>query len=115
MFRLSGNRFQFLDGYLADPAVDAHKKRIWFADQYRHPHESKHSIEEVCDWFDGAGFDSVNAIPNPRRSDGWRCSSPLFEPTPRGSAADHLLAELKLALSGGAEGGFFVMIGRRRE
>jgi carbamoyltransferase len=114
LFQWSGNRFQFLDGYLADPAVDSHKKRIWFADQYRHPHESKHSIEEVCGWFDEAGFDFMNAIPKPSPFGRMATFEPLLAPTPRGTAADHFLAELKLALTGGAEGGFFVMIGRRR-
>ena len=114
VFRLSGNHLRFLDPYLSDPTVDAHKKRIWFADQYCHPHESKHSMEQLLQWFDQAGFEFTNAIPKPTPLGRMALFEPLFEPHPRGSARQHLLAELKLALTGGAEGGFFVMIGRRR-
>jgi carbamoyltransferase len=114
LFRVSGNRFRSLDPYLSDPKVDSHKKRIWFADQYCHPHESKHSIEEVFHWFDRAGFEFMNAIPKPTPFGSMSQFEPLFEPHARGSAAQHVLAELKLALTGGAEGGFFVMIGRRK-
>jgi carbamoyltransferase len=113
LFRMSGDRFQFLDPYLSDPGVDAHKKRIWFADQYRHPHESKHSIQQVCDWFDQTGFEFMNAIPKPTPFARMALFEPLFEPSPRGSTFQHLLSELKLTFTGGAEGGFFVMIGRR--
>jgi SAM-dependent methyltransferase len=114
VFRLSGDRFRFLDPYISDPNVDAHKKRIWFADQYCHPHESKHSIEEVLGWFDQVGFEFMNAIPKPTPFGRMALFEPLFEPNPRGSASQHVLSELKLALTGGAEGGFFVMIGRRK-
>ena len=114
LFKLSGNRFRSLDPYLSDPQVDEHKKRIWFADQYRHPHESKHSVEEVFGWFDQAGFEFMNAIPKPTPFGQMALFEPLFEPHPCGSSTQHLLSELKLALTGGAEGGFFVMIGRRK-
>jgi len=114
LFKLSGNRFRSLDPYLSDPQVDDHKKRIWFADQYCHPHESKHSVDEVFGWFDQAGFEFMNAIPKPTPFGQMALFEPLFEPHPGGSATEHLLSELKLALTGGAEGGFFVMIGRRK-
>lgn len=115
LFRLSGNRMQFLDRYLADPEVDSHKKRIWFADQYKHPHESKHSIDQVLRWFDENGFDFMNSVPKPTMMGRMAQFEPLFEATPRGSSFQHTLSELRLALTGGAEGGFFVMIGRRRQ
>jgi SAM-dependent methyltransferase len=114
IYKWSGDRFRSLDPYLADPKVDEHKKRIWFADQYRHPHESKHSIAQVFEWFDGAGFEFMNAIPKPTPFGQMAPFEPLFEPHPHGSASQHLLSELKLAVTGGAEGGFFVMIGRRK-
>jgi hypothetical protein len=37
----------------------------------------------------------------------------LFEASPRGTGLDHFLVQLGMLLSGGREGGFFVMIGRR--
>ena len=29
--------------------------------QYRHPHETKHSMDEMLSWFDKYGVDFVNA------------------------------------------------------
>jgi hypothetical protein len=37
--------------------------QAWFFDQYRHPHETRHSINEVLGWFDTAGVDFLSSIP----------------------------------------------------
>jgi len=39
------------------------KKRIWFLDQYRNPHELKFSVHHVLEWFDRCGIDYVNSAP----------------------------------------------------
>ena len=39
------------------------KKRVWFMDQYKHPQEIKHTIDEVLNWFDQTGFEFVNGLP----------------------------------------------------
>jgi carbamoyltransferase len=114
IFHRSGDRFRFLDPYLARKDVDEGKKRIWFADQYKHPHESKHSLDEALRWFDQSGFEFVNAIPKPTPFAKLSEYEALFRTNPRGSRRDHLLAQLQLALTGGSEGGFFVVIGKRK-
>ncbi len=35
---------------------DEHVARFWFRDQVLHPHESQHTLEEVCGWFDALGL-----------------------------------------------------------
>lgn len=115
VFNLTGNRFQFLDPYLAREDVGETKKVTWFADQYLHPHESKHTMDEVFQWFDETGFEYVNAIPKPTPFDTVSQYEALFKPSgDRGSSTSHLLAQLKLAATGDHEGGFFVIIGRRK-
>lgn len=114
IFNLSGDRFQFLDPRLARPDLDEHKKRIWFNDQYKHPQELKHTLDEVLGWFDQTGFEFVNAIPKPTPFAQFSEFDSLFAPHPRGSRLEHLLTQLRLALAGDAEGGFFVVIGQRR-
>ena len=32
-------------------------------DQYKHPHESKHTYGEVPDWFEQTGFRFLNSVP----------------------------------------------------
>jgi SAM-dependent methyltransferase len=92
---------------------DVGRRTAWFRDQYKHPHESKHSIDEVMGWFNAAGFDFISCIPtigDTEFSEDMR----LFEPTPAGTYLDRLSTEFEMLLSGGVDGGLYIMIGRRR-
>jgi len=112
VFRVSGDRFQFLDPRLRDKNASAVKKHTWFMDQYKNPHASKHSIGEVQRWFDVSGFEFVNSIPK-STGDSFFRDEKLFEPHPRGSKVDHFLVQFGELLRGGRDGGFFIMIGRK--
>ena len=111
LFRLTGGRGEWLDPYLRTLPRSEQKRRAWFQDQYQHPHESKHTIREVLDWFDHCGLDFVQGIPTPTPLDDG--PDGLFERTAKGGTADHFLAQLRQIGSGNREGGFFVMIGQR--
>ena len=39
------------------------RKRAWFYDQYKHPHESKHTYSELLNWFESNGFEYLSSIP----------------------------------------------------
>jgi carbamoyltransferase len=111
---MTGGRLRWLDPYLrTTPPSDANRE-AWFADQYRHPHESRHTMGEVLRWFDEQGFDFVNAVPKTRAWDRTASDERLFEPVDRGTALDRALAQAKMVTTGSREGGFFVMIGRKR-
>jgi SAM-dependent methyltransferase len=112
LFNLMGDRFAFLDRRLRTPGLNAARWRAWFLDQYKNPHESKHTFGEVLRWFDRDGFEFVSSIP---RTDGAEVDSAhrLFEPHPRGSALDRTAVQMRMLLGGGQDGGLFVMIGRR--
>lgn len=114
VFRMTGGRGRFLDPRLRAAGVGDARKRSWFMDQYRHPHESKHTIGEVLGWFDEHGFDFVNAVPKLRPFEPLADDEELFTPRPRGNALDHFLVQAGMLLGGGREGGLFVMIGRKR-
>lgn len=66
---------------------DKSRRRAWSNDQYRHPHESTHTVNEVRGWLRSAGMESVVVMP---RSVG------------------------EFFLTGVREGGLFVVIGRKR-
>jgi len=114
IFKLSGGRFKWIDPYLRTGKISAGKQDAWFADQYQHPHESKHTMGEVLNWFDQTGFDFVNAVPKTRIGDTFTSREQLFKPAERGTTFDHALAQAKLVFTGSREGGFYIMIGRRR-
>jgi hypothetical protein len=82
-------------------------------DQYKHPHETRHSIDEVLAWFADTGFEFTASIPTIGDTE-FSADRPLFEPQPAGKRRDRLSSELEMLLSGGVDGGLFVMIGRKR-
>jgi ubiquinone/menaquinone biosynthesis C-methylase UbiE len=112
VFRLSGDRFKFLDRRLRDRNANDVRKHTWFMDQYKNPHESKHTLGEVQQWFELSGFEFINSIP---KSSGGRFAADekLFEPNPKGTQFDHFVVQFGDLLAGGRDGGFFIMIGRK--
>ena len=84
-------------------------------DQYNHPHESKHTIGEVLDWFNQTGIEFVNGVPKCMSGRAISADEQLFRPAARGSKLDHFIVQLLLLLTGAKEGGFFIMIGRKQD
>src|SRR5439155_6854421 len=90
------------------------KHDAWFQDQYCHPHETCHSIDEVLGWMDEAGLDFVNSIPKPVPGVSLSPHEDLFEPRKPGTAFSRVMSQIRSMGNGYREGGFFIMIGRRR-
>lgn len=114
IFRISGNRFRFLDYRMRNTRLDAVVKETWFMDQYKNPHESKHTFGELLAWFDQSDVEFINGIPKPRPFEHLQEGEKLLGPSPRGGALDHFLVQLGMLLSGGKEGGFFIGIGQKK-
>ena len=115
IFRQSGNRLKFLDPRFRDKDLSEKRKQTWFADQYKNPHESKHTIGEVLNWFDQTGVEFTNSIPKAIAFESFSPAEELFKVNPRGTKFDHFLVQLGMLLGGGKEGGFFIMIGQKKE
>ena len=102
-----------MDGYLHGGNISEAKRRAWFADQYMHPHESKHTIGEVLDWFEESGLTFVRGVPSVLAFDPNNNNGNLFKPMQAGTKVDHFLAQAKQIFTGNREGGFFIMIGQK--
>lgn len=113
LFRVTGRAFHWLDPRLRDRRIGEAKLDTWFKDQYRNPHESKHTIGQVLGWFDRTGFEFVNGIPKPS-AESLSPDERLFEKSAPGSALEHFVVQLGMLISGSKEGGLFVLIGRKR-
>jgi SAM-dependent methyltransferase len=114
MFRLTGGRAKWVDPVLRRSGMSDDKRRAWFADQYRHPHESKHTFGEILGWFEENDVEFVRGVPAMRPEDNGLDGTSLFEPQPRGSKLEHFLVEaMEIFGAGQKEGGFFIMIGRK--
>jgi carbamoyltransferase len=115
LFRLTGGGAKWIDPVLRQAGLSEDKRRAWFADQYRHPHESKHSFGEVLEWFRENDVEFVRGVPALRPDDDGLAGESLFEPQPAGSAFEHFLVQAtEIVAPGQREGGFFIMIGRKR-
>ncbi len=115
LIRVFGEKAMFLDPHLRNQNLSAAKKKAWLQDQYRHPYETKQSFGEVISWFERHDFEFVYGIPHPRAFVPFKESDQLFgEPDSRGNWLDHAIVQTKLMFEGSFEGGFFLMIGRRK-
>ncbi|MDH3691114.1 MAG: class I SAM-dependent methyltransferase [Gammaproteobacteria bacterium] len=115
LFRITGGHAQWIDPILRRSKHGDAQRRAWFADQYRHPHESKHTIDEVLQWFDNTGVEFIRGVPAVKPDASLMEYQNLFEPEARGTPLEHRLVELREIVTGSKEGGFFLMIGRKME
>ena len=113
IFHAFGDRFQFLDPNLRKAESSVAKRRAWFMDQYKHPHESKHTIGEVIGWLADAGFEFVSSIPRSVPFQPFAEDEQLFRPERAGNAFERFLVEAGMAFTGSQQGGFFIVIGKR--
>ena len=113
VFRATGGRARWLDPYLRSTPISDEKRRAWYADQYRHPHESKHTIGEVLDWFNQSDLKFVRGLPRVTLGGEDATGGNLFVPSSVGSRADHFWVQARQIVTGSREGGFFLMVGRK--
>jgi len=114
IFKIFKDRPKFLDPRLRRARDLGDLKRLaWFTDQYKNPHESKHTIGEVLGWFRKTGIEFINSVPKLKAFEGFSEDEKLFKPNPLGSWFDNFLVQTRLLLTG-REGGFFLMIGRKK-
>jgi SAM-dependent methyltransferase len=112
VLKLSRGKAAFVDPRLHQR--EGERAKLWFADQYHNPYESRHGMGEVLRWFDRTGFDFIGSVPRMRPFGRLGPDDRLFAPTRRGGVADRLGCQMRLLVSGAGEGGLFLMIGRRR-
>lgn len=117
VFNMTGNRFTSLDPNLREGGMKAGsgKWKAWFEDQYKNPHESKHTIGEVIGWLDKIGFEFVTSVPRSKPFQNFEDSDQLFQYEEPGNWLERTIAELSMIRGGSREGGFFVVIGKRPE
>jgi ubiquinone/menaquinone biosynthesis C-methylase UbiE len=110
-------RWTSVTSRLLDPQfgrMRAAKSEAWFRDQYCHPHETAHTLDEVLEWMDESRLEFVNSIPKPVAGPSLVEDERLFEPRGRGTAVSRFLSQLHDVPSGYREGGFFIVIAQRR-
>jgi SAM-dependent methyltransferase len=115
IFYITKDKFTFLDRRIVNKDISRAKRDAWFMDQYKNPHESKHTIGEVLRWLDETGYTFVNSIPKTVLFKGFRESERLFKPDRLGNLFERFLVNIGMSFKGGREGGFFIVIAKKSE
>jgi SAM-dependent methyltransferase len=113
LFRFFGDRLGYaLDSHMRNRQYNEARKRAWFMDQYKHPHESKHCYSETLEWFNAGGYEFCMSIP---KIDGspFGEQERLFELHSPGTRLSRWLTEIEMLLGGGRDGALYIMIGRK--
>lgn len=108
-----GERWAKLDPRLRGSRLNSGRWAAWYMDQYRHPHESRHSMAEVEQWFARSEIDLMFTIP-PVGGEDFTEDTQLFRGRPSRGRLDYVVSELEMLLAGGRDGGLYMMIGRKR-
>jgi len=115
-YKIFGKRFLFIfDPYLRKLKKNHYKNiekiNAWISDQYEHPIESLHTYGECIKWFDDNNIEYINSIPNLDAGS----NVDLFKKSQIPNLFERFLIQLTMIFTSyGAEGGLFVMIGRRK-
>ena len=88
-------------------------RNSWIKDQYHHPIESLHSLDEVLCWFKKNDIEFVNSIP----SCDFEISQDyqkLFEKKSKGNFYSRIINQIFMVFNKlGSDGGLFIVIGKK--
>jgi SAM-dependent methyltransferase len=115
IFRITNDRFTRLDYFMRKRSIGDEKRRIWFQDQYKNPHDTTWTVGEVLRWFRLNGFAYVNSIPSIRLGEPSALGSGLFDSQQLSNAFERWVCQISWIFSTGREGGFFLTIGRKTQ
>jgi ubiquinone/menaquinone biosynthesis C-methylase UbiE len=110
--RMTGLTSRWLDPQFGRKTATG-QRDAWYQDQYCHPHETCHSLDEVMGWMGETGLEFINSIPKPTPRAALAADEQLFAPKAAGSRLSRVMSQLRNMGSGYREGGFLVAIGQR--
>jgi len=101
-----------------DPTLRKIKKgngnqiKSWIRDQYEHPVESLHTLDEVLYWFDDNNIEFISSIP---QCENESYEKSLFKKKSKGSFLSRYFSQITMLLNGlGSDGGLFIVIGKKK-
>ncbi len=116
LYKIFGKKIiMFLDPTLRNIKKENTKQiKSWIRDQYEHPLESLHTLDEVLDWFNKNDIEFINSIP--------KCDLSIdeekliFEKNSTGNYLARLFSQLYMIFNNlGSNGGLFVVIGKKKQ
>ncbi len=102
---------KIFDPTLRNLKNDQDEKKAWIRDQYHHPIESLHTMDEVLVWFKKNNIEYINSIP---QCDFIEVNSSLFIKNSEGTFFTRFFNQVSMIFNRlGSDGGLFIMIGKK--
>ena len=114
IYKIFGKKFLILlDPTLKNLKNDADEQNSWIRDQYLHPIESLHTLDEVIKWFNQNNIEFISSIPF--------CDfdidgvNDIFIKKGKGTFFSRLFNQFTMIFNKlGSDGGLFVVIGKKK-
>jgi len=105
---------KILDPTLRKLKISKEEQKAWIQDQYEHPQESLHTIDEIMSWFKKNNIDFISSIPNSDFDDDNYID--IFMEKKTGSYVQRLFNQIFMIFGKlGSDGGLFIVIGRKKD
>lgn len=113
IFKIFGKKIiSAIDPTLRNLKISEDEEDAWIRDQYQHPIESLHTIDEICDWFEKNNIDFISSIPS---CDFEYDYENIFLKKKKGSIYSRIINQIVMIFNHlGADGGLFVIIGKKK-
>lgn len=87
--------------------------KSWIRDQYEHPVESLHTIDEVLEWFDENDIEFISSIPSCDFKTYQNIN--IFKKSSKGTFLSRLFSQISMLFNSlGADGGLFIVVGKKQ-
>ena len=112
--KILGEKFlEIFDPTLKHLKISDEEKKSWIKDQYYHPIESLHTLDEVLNWFKKNNIEFINSIPSCDFELNQNFEN-LFEKKPSGSFYSRIINQFTMIFNKlGSDGGLFIVIGKK--
>ena len=106
---------EFFDPTLKHLKLSEKEKEAWINDQYFHPIESLHTLDEILNWFKKNNIEYINSIPS-CDFEYYQNYENIFEKKSNGDIHSRLFNQFSMIFNKlGSDGGLFVVIGKKNE
>ena len=112
MFKIFGSKYlDIFDPTLRNLKTSEEERKSWIRDQYIHPIESLHTIDNVLEWFNKNDIEFINSIPSSNFEDD---DDNLFSKKSKGDLYSRVINQLSMIFNNlGSDGGLFIIIGKK--
>ena len=106
---------EIFDPTLKNLKVSDEERKSWIQDQYFHPIESLHTLDEVLEWFKNNNIEYINSLPSCDFEFSQNYDE-LFKKNSVGTLYSRIVNQIFMIFNRlGSDGGLFVVIGKKNK